>query len=376
MTLRQRYNDALAKINDLQAQLDAAKSDLAACQLARTTDANTIASLRTKVTDLQAQLGAANARIAELEAQQNPTPTPTSTHVLGAWTEIGGDGVWSLAENQQFDTLSGAKMAGSMHYATWTDNGIQVELTSAYNAGRTLTHTAWPAWKGGWPADAIDGLISGKYDSVIQAMANKLEAARQGRAMQWRPFWEMNGSWMPWNAAKTANDPGKFVAMYRRVVTVGRAAGYRGTFVWSPNSYSSTRDAWNALDAYWPGDDVVDIVGASLYNGFTANGVPWREFKEVAGGITAVAVAHDKPLMMSEGSSIEDGAAPGRKAQWIRNMFAYLQQTPRWETILWFHRPATSAEAKDYRVNSSTTSLDAWREVVKGSWPQPPLTSP
>lgn len=210
---------------------------------------------------------------------------------------------------------------------------------------------------------------------VIIEMARKLEAARQGRAMHWRPFWEMNGAWMPWNAAKNGNDPTVFKRMFRRVVTVGRAAGYGGEFVWSPNAYSSTKDAWNMLDAYYPGDDVVDIVGGSIYNGFTANQVPWREFKDIAAGLKAIAVAHNKPLMMSEGSSIEDVATPGRKAQWIRNMFAYLESDPRWTCILWFHRPAVATEAKDYRVNSSATSLTAWKEVIRGQWPQPSLIS-
>lgn len=385
MTCRQKLAAAQAQITTLNAEIAQLKAELDARDATIAAQAASIAALAAQADALQAELDAANATVTALQAQvvvleaklalYETPPPPVAGRTLGAWTEIGGDGVWSLAENKAFDTLSGVKMAGSMHYATWQDSGIQAELTSAYDAGRSLVHTAWPAWKGGWPIDAIDGLISGKYDTVIQAMARKLEAARQGRPMQWRPFWEMNGQWMPWCAVNTANDPSKFLAMYRRVVTVGRAAGYGGQFVWSPNAYSSSHDAWNALGAYWPGDDVVDVVGVSAYNGFVANGVPWRQFSEVVAAIEAVAIAHDKPLCMSEGSSIEDAASPGRKAAWIRTMFDYLQATPRWETILWFHRPATSAEAKDYRVNSSASSLDAWREVVKGSWPQPPLAS-
>lgn len=393
MTCRQKLAAAQAQILSLEQQLAAARQAVADWVTIAAAKDGTITDLLAEIdrlqgqldvtylraTELQTELDAANARIAELEAQvvvvPSDPPPVLPTRILGAWTEFNRDGVWSLAENKQFDTLTGAKMAGSMHYATWQDSGIQAELVSAYDAGRTLVHTAWPAWKGGWPADAIDGIISGKYDSVIRAMAQKLEAARQGRAMQWRPFWEMNGAWMPWNAAKTGNDPTKFKQMFRRVVEVGRAAGYGGQFVWSPNAYSSTHDTWNALSAYWPGDDVVDVVGVSAYNGYTANQVPWRPFSDIVFAVENIATAHDKPLMMSEGSSIEDPATPGRKAAWIRAMFDYLAATPRWETILWFHRPATSAEAKDYRVDSSASSLDAWREVALGPWPQPPLVS-
>lgn len=323
--------------------------------------------------DLQDNVGDEGEEAVELPPlEPPPDPPETGTRILGAWTEFNGDGNWSLSENRQFDTLTGVKMAASMHYASWTDAGIESEITASYGEGRVLTHIAWPA-RGGRPTDIVAGVISGKYDSVIEAMANHLENARDGNAMQWRPFWEMNGAWQPWNAVYTAHDPSRYRQMFQRVVTVGRAAGFGGEFVWSPNAYSSTQNSWDTLESYYPGDAYVDIVGVSGYNGFTANNVPWREYSAVVAAIETVAANHGKPLCLSEGSSIEDRNTPGRKAQWIRNMFNYLLVTPEWETILWFHRPAVATEAKDYRVNSSASSLAAWQDVAAGGWPDPPL---
>ena len=145
----------------------------------------------------------------------------------------------------------------------------------AYDSWRSMRHSAeWilRCWRGApyhlslavplLPQDETATLADGArgaYDSDFRELAELL--VRDGRAdAVIRLGWEFNGAWMPWNAAK---DPAAFVTYWRRVVAVMRAVrGAAFRFDWAP---SLGRNAI-APDLVYPGDDVVDVIGLSVYN--------------------------------------------------------------------------------------------------------------
>lgn len=305
-------------------------------------------------------------------------------HFVGAWPENQQppDGVWSAAESSAFDTLSQGIMTAGLHYGSWNPPAggvLETDLITDLAKCRAAVVISWPT-SSGRPADAVTGIQSGKYDSVIQNIAGQMERARTthlGRRVIWRPFWEMNGSWMPWYAGNFGNDATIVRQIFQRVVNVGRAAGFQGEFSWSPQWHGTSSASWNAFSEYYPGDAYVDIVGCSIYNSFTADGNPWRSFDTLVnftfgsntGGIQAFAESVNKPLQMDEGSSIEDPADTARKGQWIDDMGTYLAANPRWKGVIWFHRAPNAAEpTKNYRVDTTTASLTAWRNFVDSHW--------
>lgn len=75
MTLRQRYNQALAENQQLTTDLEQAKLDLASCETTSTAKDATIAEQEQTIDGLKAELAASNARVAELESQLNPAVT-------------------------------------------------------------------------------------------------------------------------------------------------------------------------------------------------------------------------------------------------------------------------------------------------------------
>jgi cellulose synthase/poly-beta-1,6-N-acetylglucosamine synthase-like glycosyltransferase len=109
----------------------------------------------------------------------------------------------------------------------------------------------------------IDGLTaetlltdvsSGRYDQPIQAIAAAVHAVAPS-PVYLRFAHEMElADLYPWGA----RDPTSYIAMYRHFVETVRAAGAANArFVWSP--------AGNAgAVAYYPGDEFVDIVGATV----------------------------------------------------------------------------------------------------------------
>lgn len=372
MTLRQRYNEALAQIALLNAKIDSLQELVFKLQTTIDTDGGVIADLRTQITDLQAQLAAAHTRIAELEAQlpaPTPTPTPpppsTAGVMLGAWCEFGGDGNSSTAEQDQFDTLSQAKMVWTMMYAPFSVNGGAYGFapsTAIYNRGAN-PHWAWGNPPAGTNlATFIPDIAAGKYDAMIRQTCQNMAAISQGRPFQWRPFWEMNGRWQEWNAEKYGNNTTPFKDAWRRIATICRNNAPQVQIVWAPNATSLPKETWNTLAAYYPGDDYVDLVAASIYNAAQVDNLPWRSFATLVTEFETV--APNKPHMMSEGACVEDPATPGRKGQWIKDMAAYVKANPQWAELLWFHRPPVTQDGpKDYRVDTSPGSLAAWRAL-------------
>lgn len=71
--------------------------------------------------------------------------------------------------------------------------------------------------------------------------------------------------------------------------------------------------------AFYPGDDVVDVIGADLYNWFTCQGTDraWVSFDDLIEPAVAFAAERDKPLALPEFASAADPADPGRRAGWM-----------------------------------------------------------
>ncbi len=71
--------------------------------------------------------------------------------------------------------------------------------------------------------------------------------------------------------------------------------------------------------AFYPGDDVVDVIGADLYNWFTCQGTdrPWVSFDDLVEPAVLFAADRGKPLALPEFASAADPADPSRRAGWM-----------------------------------------------------------
>lgn len=172
---------------------------------------------------------------------------------------------------------------------------------------------------------AADSIIGGKYDSYLQRFAR--ESRRFGKPYLIRFGHEMNLARYHWGGGAQEFGPEsaeKYRAMFRHVVEVFRAQRANTVrWVFCPNADSVPATTWNQIASYYPGNDIVDIVGLDGYNWGTAqtrakNGwdsewrsfesiftVPLRELKQVAS---------DKPAAVFETSSASEG---GNKEEWI-----------------------------------------------------------
>jgi beta-mannanase len=120
-------------------------------------------------------------------------------------------------------------------------------------------------------------------------------------------------------------------------------------------------------EAYYPGDDVVDIVGTTVLNhgtGARAEWARWRTFDELFADQYAAARTWDRPLMITELATAEQG---GDKAAWLRDGFSSLQTTyPLVSGILLFEVTSDREwPTINWSVTSSEESRAAFQEVIE-----------
>jgi beta-mannanase len=192
---------------------------------------------------------------------------------------------------------------------------------------------------------------AGYYDAEFLAAANDIIAF--GRPVLLRFAHEFNGDWYPWG-----EQPEMYREAFRRMVKVIRARTNLARFVWCPNVIGGA----DSIDAYYPGDAYVNWVGIDGYNW---GGDRWRSFEKLFRPTyrEARAIAPTKPIIIAETGCSEYG---GSKAEWIRR--AYLKEVlnfPQIKSICYFNKDATQEGGQDWRIDSTSASLRAYREVLQ-----------
>ncbi|MBI2838951.1 MAG: beta-mannanase [Acidobacteria bacterium] len=117
------------------------------------------------------------------------------------------------------------------------------------------------------PVYPLAKIISGKYDSDLAAWADEARNFGSELIVIWG--WEMNGDWAPWNGYYNGGEkegPKRFKEAYRHIIELMKRRGatnIRWGFHINFPEYPS--EPWNAFENYYPGDDVIDCTGVSIY---------------------------------------------------------------------------------------------------------------
>ena len=121
------------------------------------------------------------------------------------------------------------------------------------------------------PLYTLDNINAGMFDADLRAWA---DGAKQfGTALIVQYGTEVNGDWYPWSAPYNGLigvGPTKFREAFRHIVEVRRAEGATN-IVWALHLNMENWPAdepGNNAGAYYPGDDVVDWIGFSMYQNY------------------------------------------------------------------------------------------------------------
>ena len=169
-------------------------------------------------------------------------------------------------------------------------------------------------------------VLGGTYDSAIDAIAEVIK--RDNRPVLLRFGHEMEiPDQYPWSWS----DPKRFTQLYRYVYrrfTAQDIANVR--WVWSPAGDENAR-------LYWPGSDVVDLIGVSVYStrSWNPNG-ELKSFRSIYEGRRWLYDSFQKPLLVAEmgiSGSLED------QKVWLQDAIGVHSSFPELCAVVYFHAP-------------------------------------
>jgi hypothetical protein len=226
------------------------------------------------------------------------------------------------------------------------------EIANLKSRGITPLVTLEPYLSGG--VASFPDIVAGKYDSYFRREADALRGL--GMTVEVRFAHEMNLLSSDWGPGKAGNTGSAYAEAWRHIVSIFRAEGASNVkWVWAPNIDYGGRP----FNQFYPGDEWVDYVGLDGYNWGTGGG-SWETFSKIFGSsYKTITQLSSKPLIITETACSETG---GSKAAWIEQSFLTTipQEMPRVSAVVWFDEN----KEEDWRVESSQSSLDAYRKVV------------
>jgi mannan endo-1,4-beta-mannosidase len=266
----------------------------------------------------------------------------TPARLFGAFTY---GGVWRGMEPVLALEEALGRRLDVVHWFTNWDNAYEPWMVEAVAADGRSPLISWQPHR-----QDVRDIAAGAYDDYVRGWARGVAAAPG--LVYIRPFPEMNGDWVSWNG-----DPDGLRAAWRHIAGIfEREHAHNVRWVFGPNVTDEPRTEANALERYYPGDDIVDVLALSGYNwGTTREYIGWRSFEEIFEPAYARLTAlGDQTVWLAEIASSEEG---GDKAAWIRAM---LDSTAfeRVAAVIWFNEDKEA----DWRLESSYASLAAFRD--------------
>jgi len=292
-----------------------------------------------------------------------PQVVASSARHFGAWAEpLNG-----VTKQQALTTLEDSKHLGATlplvtDYLSWDD-----PFPTSFNAwvashGQVLLlfvklklrNGARPKW-----AD----LANAKPGSTLYADMDRWAAGLRayGKPVYFVFHKEPNE---PANAVQGTSTT--YRAAYRAFVTHLRAKGVTNVrYVWAlpATIFAATATA----TSWYPGDDVVDVIGATGANhyGCLPGIAPhWRSFASIFAAMRSWAATYHptRRTGVVEFETVEDPAHPGHKAQWISDAHAVTATSP-WkqiEVLSYFSSTATDGGGFcDWQLTTSPSALAA-----------------
>lgn len=156
----------------------------------------------------------------------------------------------------------------------------------------TVEPWTWTRSERNTPAILQAGIAAGTYDGNMKAICDVLGTLQSPVTLRWAHEMDDNDGQFIWAGWK----PEDYIAAYHRMIDICRAAAPAIQVLWSPLGDEG-------MEAYYPGDDYVDLVGVSVF-GFQAydqlNFGKDRSFTDILGPRYERAASFGKPVVVAE----------------------------------------------------------------------------
>jgi Glycosyl hydrolase family 26 len=297
-----------------------------------------------------AVLLASSGCLTPLTSRQPLLPVPAPASPLVGVYEPGAPGSWSgIAE---FTSATGVAPHIVVYYSPWNNPFAASFAQTAWGHNAYVLVQLEPS---GVPLASV---AAGGSDAYLRGYADAVAAFGHPVILSFGH--EMNGTWYSWGYGHTS--PATFVAAWRHVVRVFRAAGAANvTWLWAVNSVNG---ASSALRQWWPGAAWVDWTGVDGYY-FR----PTDTFGSVFGpAIAAIRALSGAPLLIAETAV---GTTTNRASQ-IDALFAGVR-AQRLAGVVWFDEAQHAGiYHQDWRLEDDADACGAFSAAVAVHLAAPP----
>ena len=273
-----------------------------------------------------------------LTSQQPLTPVPAPASPLVGVYEPGAPGSWSPIT--EFTNATGVRPRIVVYYSAW-NNPFSTSFAQA-----AWDHDAYVLVQLEPKGVTLASIAAGGSDAYLRSYADEVVAFGHPVILSFGH--EMNGTWYSWGDGHTS--PATFVAAWRHVVRVFRAAGAANvTWLWTVNSIAG---AASSLSQWWPGAAWVDWTGIAGYY-FRATDTFGSVFGSTIADIRTISSA---PLLIAETAV---GTTPNRESQ-IDALFAGVR-AERLAGVVWFDEAQHAGlYHQDWRLEHDPSALAAF----------------
>jgi mannan endo-1,4-beta-mannosidase len=287
---------------------------------------------------LAAVLLAVTGCLTPLTSQQPLTPVPAPANPLVGVYEPGAPGSWS--QIAEFTDATAIKTTIVVYYSPWN------EPFSTSFAQMAWDHDAYVLVQLEPKGVTLASIAAGGSDTYLRSFADAVVAFGHPVILSFGH--EMNGTWYPWGFGHAP--PGVFVAAWRHMVRVFRAAGAANvTWLWTVNSIQG---ASSSLSQWWPGAAWVNWIGIAGYFARATD-----TFGSVFGStITDIRTFSSAPLLIAETAV---GTTTDRESQ-IDALFAGARAA-RLAGVVWFDAAQHAGlYHQDWRLEDDPYALAAF----------------
>lgn len=187
-------------------------------------------------------------------------------------------------------------------------------------------------------------ILNGSYNPYLAAMAKTIIAFENPVILRFAH--EMNLKEYHWGTTEEAygpQSPQTYVKIFSYVFDYFKNMGVKNVlWAFCPNSDSLPNEPWNKIANYYPGDQIIDLLGIDGYNWDS----PYREFKDIFfNAYTELKkISPGKPLFIFETAS----SRQPKRQEWLQNAIKTITE---WgiQGVIWFQ----VNKEKDWRLGES-----------------------
>jgi cellulose synthase (UDP-forming) len=268
--------------------------------------------------------GAAPAAVAET-ASEAAAPTPEAPPAAPG---LPAQGLLVGAYDPR-QTLTGLGL-GVEHWYVRQDEPELLAGALARARGRAIPLvTVEPHPAAGQTGPVLERVVSGGADDELRRLARVVRAAGPQEVwLRWGHEMDLPGLY-PWSTG----DPALYQAAFRHVVAVFREEGAdNARFVWSPAGDTGGTPS----SAYYPGDDVVDLVGLTVLGDAGWDrlyGQPRQSLADILRPRYRELAPLGKPIILAE---VGVSGPPAEQAAWLAAGAAALPDFPAVRAVVYF----------------------------------------